>query len=209
MSRQQFWIDVGGTFTDCLVCETDGSIRALKVLSSGVVKGQIEDVQDEGWVQVSGLKGFGDKFFEGYRVRTLAPSGEILWTGRVLASVSGGRLRLGRDGDSSLGFEVGTNVELDAGEPAPLLAIRQARKSQRRWMAKFGVILWGLTSLLFIFSSFQSGDIPWQARVLFGAFVVMSLCKCFVSLEVAAMRISRHLTESGTAETEPPRPVSY
>src|ERR1700755_2187468 len=37
----EFWIDVGGTFTDCLAKAPDGSIRRHKLLSSGVTKGRV------------------------------------------------------------------------------------------------------------------------------------------------------------------------
>src|SRR6476646_3232165 len=37
----EFWIDVGGTFTDCLAKTPDGSIRRHKLLSSGVTKGLV------------------------------------------------------------------------------------------------------------------------------------------------------------------------
>ncbi len=37
----EFWIDVGGTFTDCLAKSADGAIRQHKLLSSGVTKGRI------------------------------------------------------------------------------------------------------------------------------------------------------------------------
>lgn len=35
------WIDVGGTFTDCVVQNGDGSLRTFKLLSSGVFRGQV------------------------------------------------------------------------------------------------------------------------------------------------------------------------
>src|SRR6185369_7482013 len=37
----QFWLDVGGTFTDCLARMPDGKLLRRKVLSSGVTKGQV------------------------------------------------------------------------------------------------------------------------------------------------------------------------
>ena len=40
-SRWEFWIDVGGTFTDCLARAPDGSVRRHKLLSSGVTKGRV------------------------------------------------------------------------------------------------------------------------------------------------------------------------
>src|SRR6476660_321653 len=40
-AQWEFWIDVGGTFTDCLAKAPDGSIRRHKLLSSGVTKGRV------------------------------------------------------------------------------------------------------------------------------------------------------------------------
>ncbi len=39
--RWEFWIDVGGTFTDCLAKGPDGTIRRHKLLSSGATKGRV------------------------------------------------------------------------------------------------------------------------------------------------------------------------
>ena len=41
MSDWEFWIDVGGTFTDCLARAPDGRLLDRKVLSSGVTKGTV------------------------------------------------------------------------------------------------------------------------------------------------------------------------
>ncbi len=41
MSDWEFWIDVGGTFTDCLARAPDGRVLTRKVLSSGVNKGTV------------------------------------------------------------------------------------------------------------------------------------------------------------------------
>ena len=37
----EFWIDVGGTFTDCLATVPDGTVHRHKLLSSGVTKGRV------------------------------------------------------------------------------------------------------------------------------------------------------------------------
>ena len=37
-SKWQFWIDVGGTFTDCLACDTNGDFHRTKVLNSAHAK---------------------------------------------------------------------------------------------------------------------------------------------------------------------------
>ena len=41
------WVDVGGTFTDCIVCDAVspvGDRRCLKVLSSGVVRAHVTEI---------------------------------------------------------------------------------------------------------------------------------------------------------------------
>ena len=32
----RFWIDVGGTFTDCIACRPDGTLATHKLLSIGL-----------------------------------------------------------------------------------------------------------------------------------------------------------------------------
>ncbi|MCZ6507883.1 MAG: hydantoinase/oxoprolinase family protein, partial [Acidobacteria bacterium] len=130
MSLWQFWIDVGGTFTDCLARGPDGSVRAYKVLSSGVVKGRVEEVLSDGRLRCSGLDDYETGFFDDYEIRRLGPSGSVEQTGRVVGFEAVGSAEDGRLLEvtpsasqwrdlSALG-----SFELDGGEPAPLLAIR-------------------------------------------------------------------------------------
>jgi len=44
MKPWEFWIDVGGTFTDCIARAPDDRLAECKVLSSGVTKRQIAEV---------------------------------------------------------------------------------------------------------------------------------------------------------------------
>ena len=44
MKLWEFWIDVGGTFTDCMACSPTNDLVPRKVLSSAVTKGQVGDV---------------------------------------------------------------------------------------------------------------------------------------------------------------------
>jgi 5-oxoprolinase (ATP-hydrolysing) len=41
--RWEFWVDVGGTFTDCLARCPDGALRTHKLLSSGAYRGSVGD----------------------------------------------------------------------------------------------------------------------------------------------------------------------
>lgn len=49
----QFYIDTGGTFTDCLAKDSDGKIYRRKVLSSGVLRGEILEWLDEKTCKIS------------------------------------------------------------------------------------------------------------------------------------------------------------
>lgn len=115
-SPTDFWIDVGGTFTDCLIHRPDGDIQVLKVLSSSVIKGVIGSCPEPGRFHDSALEGYPKDMFTGYRLRI--GSGETLG---VLGSQLG-----------ELAHEVGPEVstglryEIISPEPAPLLAIRLA-----------------------------------------------------------------------------------
>ena len=44
--RWSFWLDVGGTFTDCLALRPDGELLRRKVLSSSRVKGDSNSTDD-------------------------------------------------------------------------------------------------------------------------------------------------------------------
>ena len=126
--RWQFWIDVGGTFTDCLSRAPDGTLRLWKVLSSGVVKGRVEAILPAGRLRVSGLRGYSSDFFCGYRLHVLGPSGERQWEAPVATFAATDVLEVSsRGGKGGAAMpEVGAHFELDAGEPAPILVIRRS-----------------------------------------------------------------------------------
>jgi 5-oxoprolinase (ATP-hydrolysing) len=121
----EFWIDVGGTFTDCIYRRPDNSVSTLKVLSSGITKGLVEEISGADRIVDAGRVGDPDGFWAGYTVRFLSESGQTTHTARV---------RKSQDTNGLLGVEqllpphvtAGTRYELDAGEEAPILAIRRA-----------------------------------------------------------------------------------
>lgn len=119
----QFWIDVGGTFTDCVGRAPDGTWHARKVLSSGVVKGQIGPGSLPAYVvdpQRAGREPIG--FWNGAALRVLDETGAVIATTEVWEHETLGRFRL----RSSLGEHVrdGVRYELSTGDEAPILAIR-------------------------------------------------------------------------------------
>src|SRR5438132_1108576 len=87
----QFWLDVGGTFTDCLARTPDGRLLRRKVLSSGVIKG----------VAASGSTAAGlldpariepDGFWVDYKLRLIDQRGKTFAESTVARSSADGRL---------------------------------------------------------------------------------------------------------------------
>src|SRR5688572_9250611 len=116
--RWEFWIDVGGTFTDCIGRSPGREVRACKVLSSGVVKGKVERVDETGRLMDAARRGEPDGFYDGYRCRLLDAGGAV--SGEAVVR------RFSADGGLSLDRPVsGTTYELVSGEPAPVLGIRR------------------------------------------------------------------------------------
>lgn len=114
-----FWIDTGGTFTDCLARTPSGGLRRLKVLSTGSVRGRIASVEDRDALVVEGLPAVNPGFFSGYTLRDSRGFGlrKIVRDRRANDLV---RLELDRES----GCQTGDTVDLSAGEEAPLLAMR-------------------------------------------------------------------------------------
>ncbi|HTN76562.1 MAG TPA: hydantoinase/oxoprolinase family protein, partial [Pirellulaceae bacterium] len=117
----QFWIDVGGTFTDCLSRAADGTLRRAKVLSTGSTKGRVASVA--GQTIFDPLRAHDPPdFWRGFRCTLFDASGQPGASTTVFASEPGtGKLRLV---DSSLAIAAGQAYELTADIEAPLLAIR-------------------------------------------------------------------------------------
>ena len=126
----QFWIDVGGTFTDCIGVDPQGQRHFAKVLSSGQVHGLLERRSEDppNGMDASGcgsfwasreLSGFAPNFWEGKTICLPEPSGQE----RSLQIVSS-------DEEGQLVFAATPPVErsrftLPTGIPAPLFAIRR------------------------------------------------------------------------------------
>ena len=121
----EFAIDVGGTFTDCIARSPGGELRPIKVLSSGVTKGQIEDRQGTNRLVDPLRKQDAPDFWLGYDIRFLDEQGATILASKVVAF----HPRLGILEVATLLPDLigsGTRYELSAGEEAPILAIRTA-----------------------------------------------------------------------------------
>jgi 5-oxoprolinase (ATP-hydrolysing) len=118
----EFWIDVGGTFTDCFLRDDHGTLRRHKLLSSGVTKG-VAASGDAAMIVDPARHADPADFWIGYELRLLNVDGSIAATSRVASfDQNTGTLRL----ESSLVVSriTGASYELSSGEPAPIVAIR-------------------------------------------------------------------------------------
>lgn len=119
LEHWQFWIDTGGTFTDCLARTPAGELRRLKVLSSGAIRARVRKVIGENEIQLEQLAELPDEFLKGFEIQraTGGPRQRILkWD----AATSNATL----PEDYSLKLEPGEVVDLFAGDEAPVLAMR-------------------------------------------------------------------------------------
>lgn len=121
----EFWIDVGGTFTDCIFRRDDDSVSTLKVLSSGITKGIVNEVSGTDRIVDDGRVGDPGDFWAGYTIRFLSESGQTVHTARVRKSQTANGV-LAVEQPLSPEVSVGTRYELDGDEEAPILAIRRA-----------------------------------------------------------------------------------
>ena len=81
----EFWIDVGGTFTDCLMKSPDGRLSTYKVLSSGITKGRVTEVVGERQLRDVARIGDAAGFWVGYTLTLLDETGAAAQSNRVTA----------------------------------------------------------------------------------------------------------------------------
>lgn len=168
----KFWIDVGGTFTDCVAVAPDGTEIFSKVLSSGVIKSRIQfrklnladSIQansrdSKSWWGFDATRTETNDFWNGATLRLFDALGRSVWEGMVSrffrvqeqgnevgcfelipngpnhgslvheTSAPAPRFRKNDPSNASLNLFPGSDseftfrYELDAGLPAPILAI--------------------------------------------------------------------------------------
>ncbi|HLQ45550.1 MAG TPA: hydantoinase/oxoprolinase N-terminal domain-containing protein, partial [Planctomycetaceae bacterium] len=83
MPAWEFWIDVGGTFTDCIARSPSGELRPIKVLSSGVTKGQVEEVEGTSRIRDPLRRSDAADFWLGYDVRFFDENGQTIHSANV------------------------------------------------------------------------------------------------------------------------------
>ena len=80
----QFWMDVGGTFTDCIGRRPDGQLLRHKLLSSGVTKGAVAHGSDRAKILDPARCADPPGYWSGYRLRLLDGLGAIAAETRVV-----------------------------------------------------------------------------------------------------------------------------
>ncbi|MCA9145906.1 MAG: hydantoinase B/oxoprolinase family protein [Planctomycetales bacterium] len=120
--RWQFWIDVGGTFTDCVARRPDGTLVRTKLLSSGVTKGSVG--QNSTAKQVaSPIHEQPDSFWSGYQFQLLNDDGSVV-AQSIVASSSYENRTLQLANALDVLPQPGQTYELTSGELAPIVALR-------------------------------------------------------------------------------------
>jgi 5-oxoprolinase (ATP-hydrolysing) len=110
----EFWIDVGGTFTDCLAYDPNGKLHTCKTLSSGVIKGCAGIGSNDTEIVNSMLSEYPEDFFRGYTLRVGSCESKV-------CSSKPASIEL----ESPLPIQEGSAYEIYSGEEAPVLAIRR------------------------------------------------------------------------------------
>jgi len=118
----EFWIDVGGTFTDCLAKLPDGSIRRHKLLSSGVTKGRVNAGSSSRLIVDTARRGDPTDFWTGWRLVIVGDDGVEVDSADVVGfNAAHGELALSglanRPAEGAV-YELRCNLE------APVVAIR-------------------------------------------------------------------------------------
>ena len=122
-SAWQFWIDVGGTFTDCIARDPHGRLHRHKTLSSGVIKGSVGAGSDRQCIRDPARQNDPNHFWNGWSLRLIDSDGNVLAKQTVSKfDVDDGSIRLSQPLDVSP--EPNQTYELASDLEAPLVAVR-------------------------------------------------------------------------------------
>jgi 5-oxoprolinase (ATP-hydrolysing) len=112
-----FFVDTGGTFTDCLALDRNGKIHRAKVLSRGSLSARIASIESENCLRLDGSPDWPDDFPVEFRL-----VGEDSECRISCWNKDGSMLQF--DGQLPSGLQVGDAIELLSGEEAPVLGQR-------------------------------------------------------------------------------------
>ncbi len=119
----EFWIDVGGTFTDCFAKRPDGTLKRHKLLSSGVTKGAVQKGSNRHEIFDSARSADPLGFWNGCHLELLDADGRMAASAKIAQFVPpAGKLTLAEP--LAVDPSPGQRYELTTGEEAPIIAIR-------------------------------------------------------------------------------------
>ncbi|HEY1784425.1 MAG TPA: hydantoinase/oxoprolinase family protein, partial [Pirellulales bacterium] len=119
----EFWIDVGGTFTDCFARRPDGTLLRHKLLSSGVTKGVVADGSTQQVIVDPARAADPAHFWRSWRLELLDAQGRAIGES-VVAEFGGGTGTLQLTRPLAFDPPPGSRYELSSSIEAPLVAIR-------------------------------------------------------------------------------------
>lgn len=121
---QDFWIDVGGTFTDCIARRPDGTLATHKLLSSGIYLGTVAPGSTATELRDPARRADPPGFFNGWQASRLTGGRDHAAAGALRIAQfdpAGGSLRLDRP--LSTPPTPGMRYALHCGREAPILGI--------------------------------------------------------------------------------------
>lgn len=124
MRPWEFWIDVGGTFTDCIARAPDDRLVPCKVLSSGATKGAVEEFLATNSFRDPVRRTEPTGFWLGYGIRIMDDAGEARYSGTVVEFDNQTGL-LVVSGTLPADAKAGWSYELYSHEEAPIFAMRR------------------------------------------------------------------------------------
>ncbi|MEL6594252.1 MAG: hydantoinase/oxoprolinase N-terminal domain-containing protein, partial [Bacteroidota bacterium] len=117
MKQWRFFVDTGGTFTDCIAYDPEDVVHRVKVLSSSALRATLVAPSENAWLIRTNWS-HQAAIFAGFQLRVLGEEGS--WEVLELDPVRN-LLRLNRPLPESF---AGKDFEISAGEEAPILAAR-------------------------------------------------------------------------------------
>lgn len=116
----KIWVDTGGTFTDCIAHDPEGKTKRLKVLSSGVLKGQVTERLTNKSIAVQLSWPVQKDIFKNFRVTFSKNPKETF----LLSSTEIEKSVLHFDGSISRNIKKGDVFEISSDEEVPVFAAR-------------------------------------------------------------------------------------
>ena len=117
LPKWSFFVDTGGTFTDCLALDPHGTIHRAKVLSRGSLSARLASVASGNCLRLDGSPDWPDGFPVGFRL--VGENG-----GCQISGWNKSDSMLQFDGQLPRSLQIGGAIELLSGEEAPVLGQR-------------------------------------------------------------------------------------